>query len=62
MPKTKTVSRTSPKGGRRACLCEDGKTYSIGCCKGYLENQGIGSLVSGHNSTINSNIEERTKP
>lgn len=40
-----TPSRTSPKGGRRACLCED-NTYSIKCCDGSLRAQGIGSTVS----------------
>lgn len=40
-----TPSRTSPKGKRRACLCED-NTYSIKCCDGSLMAQGIGSIVS----------------
>ena len=39
-----TPSRTSPKGGRRACLCED-NTYSIKCCDGSLRAQGIGSTT-----------------
>jgi len=34
-------SRTSPKGGRRGCLCED-NTYSVNCCDGSLRGQGIG--------------------
>jgi len=42
--KKATVSRTSPKGGRRGCLCPDGKTYSIDCCDGTLEAQGVGSV------------------
>lgn len=37
-------SQTSPKGGRRACLCKDGKKYSIKCCTGSLQAQGIGSV------------------
>lgn len=37
-------SRTSPKGGRRACLCED-NTYSIKCCDGSLRAQGIGRIT-----------------
>ncbi len=41
--KFKTPSRTSPKGSRRACLCED-NTYSVKCCKGNLVNQGIGKI------------------
>jgi|TARA_R100000388_G_scaffold12480_3_gene10280 hypothetical protein len=39
----KTPSRTSPKGGRRACLCED-NTYRIECCDGSLQAQGIGLI------------------
>jgi len=37
-------SRTSPKGGKRGCLCKDGKTYSIKCCDGSLQAQGIGAI------------------
>jgi len=37
----KTPSRTSPRNGRRACLCGDG-TYSRKCCDGSLEAQVIG--------------------
>jgi len=37
-------SYSSPKGGKRGCLCKDGKTYSSKCCKGELINQGIGSI------------------
>lgn len=37
-------SRTSPKGGQRACLCKNGKTYSIKCCDGSLQAQGIGVI------------------
>jgi hypothetical protein len=40
----KTPSRTSPKSGKRGCLCDDGKTYSSKCCKGFLINQGIGKV------------------
>ena len=39
----KTLSRTSPKGGKRGCLCEDNK-YSIKCCDGSLQAQGIGNI------------------
>jgi len=42
---------TSPLGGRRACLCKDG-TYRIECCKGFVRNQGIGSLVTNSTSNI----------
>jgi hypothetical protein len=41
---TYTPSRTSPKGGRRGCLCKDKDTYSIKCCDGDLWSQGIGSI------------------
>ena len=36
-----TPSKTSPKGSRRACLCED-NTYSTKCCDGSLRAQGVG--------------------
>ena len=39
-----TPSRTSPRGGRRGCLCKDG-TYNSKCCNGDLQNQGIGSTT-----------------
>jgi hypothetical protein len=42
MRRFKTPSKTSPKGGRRGCLCED-NTYSTKCCDGSLRAQGIGS-------------------
>jgi hypothetical protein len=43
---TKQVAqaKTSPKGGRRGCLCKDGKTYSSKCCDGSLQAQGIGKI------------------
>lgn len=49
---------TSPKGGKRGCLCEDG-TYSKDCCKGENINQGIGTLENQSTSTINHTINER---
>ena len=55
--KTPTKSKTSPKGGRRGCVCPDG-TYSKECCDGTLQAQGIGSMVSQGSSTIvNTNTE-----
>ena len=36
---------SSPKGGKRGCLCKDG-TYSSKCCNGELSEQGIGSLTN----------------
>ena len=41
----KKRSTTSPKGGDRGCLGQDGK-YSKENCTGELANQGIGSTVS----------------
>lgn len=37
------LSRTSPKGGKRGCLCADSKTYRKKCCDGSLHAQGIGA-------------------
>lgn len=34
--------RSSPRGGKRGCLCKDG-TYNRKCCTGELQNQGIGN-------------------
>ena len=39
-----TPSRTSPKNGRRGCLCRDRDAYSIECCNGDIIAQGIGSI------------------
>jgi len=36
--------RASPIGGRRGCLCKDGKRYSRKCCDGSLQAQGIGNV------------------
>lgn len=49
--KNKTLSKTSPKGGRRGCLCEDG-TYKAECCDGTLQAQGVGSLVNQVTSNV----------
>jgi hypothetical protein len=49
--KQKTVSKTSPKGGRRGCLCEDG-TYKAECCDGTLQAQGVGSTVNQVTSNV----------
>ena len=35
MAKKKTESLISPKGGKRGCLCDDGK-YRAECCDGTL--------------------------
>jgi hypothetical protein len=50
---------SSPKGGKRACLCEDG-TYNSECCKGDLINQGIGSLVQQSVSNVVNTNAPRT--
>ena len=39
-----TPSYSSPKGGRRGCLCKDGKKYDKKCCNGALYAQGIGKV------------------
>ena len=57
--KQKTLSKTSPKGGRRGCLCEDG-TYKAECCDGTLQAQGIGSTVSQSTSSITNTNATRT--
>lgn len=51
MAKSKTPSYSSPKGGRRGCLCEDGK-YSVKCCDGSLQAQGIGTTTGTENVTV----------
>jgi hypothetical protein len=56
----KTKSKTSPKGGNRGCLCDNG-TYSKECCNGDLQNQGMGSLIQGSESTITNTNAPRTK-
>ena len=53
MAKQKTASRTSPRNGRRACVCDNGK-YSSKCCDGSLQAQGIGSLAIPIDSTVNN--------
>lgn len=59
MAKRKTASRTSPKTGKRACLCDNG-TYSSKCCDGSLQAQGIGSLSIPIDSTVNNINTVRT--
>lgn len=57
--KQKTVSKTSPKGGKRGCLCDDG-TYKAECCDGTLQAQGVGSTVSQSTSSITNTNTPRT--
>jgi hypothetical protein len=55
-----TPSRTSPRGGRRGCLCKDGKTYSRKCCDGTIGAQGIGSTVGSNTSIVVNEDTTRT--
>ncbi len=41
----KETSKSSPRGGKRGCLCKNGK-YSSRCCDGSLQAQGIGKTAS----------------
>lgn len=45
------MKTTSPKGGKRGCLCKDGK-YRKECCEGELSQQGIGSTVNGGSQIV----------
>ena len=38
-----TKGKSSPKGGKRGCLCKN-NTYSAKCCDGTLRGQGIGKV------------------
>lgn len=53
----KTLSKTSPQGGNRACLCDDG-TYNKECCDGCLKSQGIGATEN----QVNSNVQNTNAP
>lgn len=57
--KEATKSKTSPKGGKRGCLCADGK-YRKECCNGDLQNQGLGATVGQGSSVVNNTNETRT--
>lgn len=47
----KTKSKTSPKGGKRGCLCDDG-TYKKECCNGDLQNQGVGVTTGSGTDSV----------
>lgn len=48
---------TSPVGGKRGCLCKDGK-YKKECCTGELDAQGVGALVDQNTTVVvNTNTE-----
>jgi len=53
--KVSTPSRTSPKGGRRGCLCRDRDAYSIECCNGDIIAQGIGSITGSESFLTQEN-------
>ena len=55
--KNATLSYSSPRSSSRACLCPDGRTYSIKCCDGTLEAQGIGSIHKTSNYLLQENID-----
>jgi hypothetical protein len=57
----RTASKVSPRGGKRGCLCKDGK-YHKDCCDGSLEAQGIGKTASAtpQNVTVTDNNGVRT--
>ena len=57
----RTASKVSPRGGKRGCLCKDGK-YHKDCCDGSLEAQGIGKTASVtlQNVTLTDNNGVRT--
>jgi len=55
----KTKSKTSPKNGKRGCLCDDG-TYNKECCNGDLQNQGIGKTTGTENVTVTEDNGART--
>lgn len=55
----KSYNKTSPIGGKRGCLCKNGK-YSTKCCKGENMQQGVGSLVNQSSEVESSTITART--
>ncbi len=48
-----TLSKVSPRGGKRGCLCKDGK-YRKECCDGSLEAQGIGKTTGTGTDVVNT--------
>lgn len=42
----------SPKGGKRGCLCPNGK-YSSKCCDGSVQAQGIGKTAGTGTDVVN---------
>lgn len=54
-----SYNKTSPIGGKRGCLCKNGK-YSTRCCKGKNLQQGVGSLVNQASTVESSTVVART--
>ena len=50
---------TSPKGGKRGCLCKN-NTYDVKCCEGEILNQGVGATVQQGTSTVVNQEDNRT--
>ena len=48
-------SKTSPRNGRRGCLCRDRDAYSIECCNGDIMAQGIGEMSKNENFILLEN-------
>jgi len=55
----KSYSKASPIGGKRGCLCKNGK-YSKKCCNGETLQQGIGTLTGQGSEVTISNTTTRT--
>jgi len=59
--KKKTPSRTSPRpGNRRGCLCKNGK-YSVKCCDGSLQAQGIGNITGNVDNVGNGGNQNQNQ-
>jgi hypothetical protein len=44
-----TKSKSSPSKSRRGCLCPRGNKYSVKCCNGNMQAQGIGLIQKEKN-------------
>ena len=56
-----TLSKVNRKGGKRGCLCPDGK-YRKECCDGTLQAEGVGATITETTVVIIDNGREgRTK-
>lgn len=42
--KYESMSKITPKGGNRGCLCKDKKKYDPKCCTGQMQAQGVGKV------------------